>query len=112
MLAVSQGALWLMSTPYGKRGFFHDAWTKGEEDWVRVQVKASDCPRIPAEFLEEERRAMGERWFQQEYCCEFHDVTSGVFDADLVERAMSDDFGELDLDDTREWPRGWRDGRR
>ena len=29
MLAVSQGSLWLMSTPYGKRGFFYDAWARG-----------------------------------------------------------------------------------
>ena len=29
MLAVSGGALWLMSTPYGKRGFFYEAWAHG-----------------------------------------------------------------------------------
>src|SRR5580704_13443521 len=29
MLAVSQGALWLMSTPFGKRGFFWEVWQGG-----------------------------------------------------------------------------------
>ena len=29
MLAVGDGDLWLMSTPYGKRGFFYDAWQHG-----------------------------------------------------------------------------------
>jgi hypothetical protein len=100
-----------MSTPFGKRGFFYEAWTKGAGEWERVQVKAADCPRIRAGFLEEERREMGDRWFRQEYCCEFNDVTSGVFDADLVKRAMSDDFGELQLEEANFWQWGWRDAR-
>ena len=28
-LAMSDGDLWLMSTPYGKRGFFYDTWEHG-----------------------------------------------------------------------------------
>jgi len=90
MLAVSAGRMWLMSTPWGKRGFFYEAWSQAKE-WERVHVTGYDCPRIPREFLEEEKSAMGERWFRQEYLCEFVDVESGVFDADLVERAMSDE---------------------
>ena len=31
MLAVSGGALWLMSTPFGKRGFFYETWRNGAE---------------------------------------------------------------------------------
>ncbi len=97
MLAVSGGKLWLMSTPFGKRGFFWDAWERGGATWERVRATAAECKRIPASFLQEERRTMGERWFRQEYCCEFNDVSSGVFDGDLVEQAMSDEFGELEL---------------
>ena len=59
MLAVSEGTLWLMSTPYGKRGFFWEAWERGGPEWERVRVPATECPRIRPEFLEEERRAMG-----------------------------------------------------
>src|ERR1039458_434339 len=29
MLAVSNGTLWLMSTPFGKRGFFYETWAGG-----------------------------------------------------------------------------------
>src|SRR6202043_502550 len=35
MLAVSAGQLICLSTPYGKRGFFHDAWVHGGADWAR-----------------------------------------------------------------------------
>ncbi|HTS28204.1 MAG TPA: terminase family protein [Bryobacteraceae bacterium] len=94
MLAVSGGALWLMSTPYGKRGFFYETWSKGG-GWERVRVAADECPRIPAAFLAEERAAMGERYFRQEYLCEFVDAVSGVFDMDLVERAITDEFQPL-----------------
>src|SRR5205085_188629 len=33
MLAVSNGRMFCLSTPYGKRGFFWDAWSKGGDDW-------------------------------------------------------------------------------
>jgi hypothetical protein len=71
MLAVSNGRLICLSTPYGKRGFFHDAWTSGGADWERIEVPADKVPRIKPEFLAEERRALGDTWFRQEYLCQF-----------------------------------------
>ncbi len=94
MLAVSHGALWLMSTPYGRRGFFYDAWASGG-DWERIRAPATECPRIPREFLEEERAALGERCFRQEYLCEFEDSITGVFSRDLVEQAITDEVEPL-----------------
>ena len=90
MLAVSGGALWLMSTPFGKRGFFYETWSRGGPEWERIRAPAAVCPRISPEFLEEERAAMSDRWFRQEYLCEFEDSVSGVFDRDLVERAITE----------------------
>ena len=89
MLAVSGGTLWLMSTPFGKRGFFYEAWAHGGTGVGAGAGAGGGVPADPADFLEGERRAMGERWFRQEYWCEFGDVVSGVFDRELVERAMS-----------------------
>lgn len=87
VLGVSGGDIWLMSTPYGKQGFFWEAWAGGEE-WMRMAVPATECGRIPAEFLEEERRVLGRTWFAQEYLCEFVDNGAGVFDRGVVERAV------------------------
>jgi hypothetical protein len=95
MLAVSDGTLWLMSTPFGKRGFFYEAWEHGGADWERVRVRGWECPRIGRRFLEEERNTMGERWFRQEYECEFVDVASGVFGRDMVEKAITDEVTPL-----------------
>jgi hypothetical protein len=89
MLAVGAGDLWLMSTPYGRRGFFYEAWAHGE-DWERHAVPATQCPRIPAAFLEEERREVGEAWFAQEYLCEFIDSGGSWFSRTLIEESLCD----------------------
>lgn len=86
----ANGDLWLMSTPYGKRGFFWEEWNQGQ-GWTRITVSATQCPRIPRDFLEEERRTLGERWFRQEYLCEFTDVTSSLFrEEDILACIRSD----------------------
>ena len=95
MLAVSGGRLVALSTPFGKRGWFHDAWHAGERAWRRVRVTAADCPRIPATFLAEEQRAMGEWWFAQEYLCEFKETTDQVFSHEVVMRSLSDAVAPL-----------------
>jgi hypothetical protein len=99
MLAVSGGSLWLMSTPFGKRGVFWEEWDHGGPEWERIRVTGEDCARIPRTFLEEERGSLGEAWFRQEYQCEFVDTVSGVFDRDLVDQAISSDFLPLRLGD-------------
>jgi hypothetical protein len=86
-----------MSTPRGKRGFFHENWEHGGTNWHRVQVPATECPRIPRKFLEEERAQMGGLWFRQEYLCEFVDSGAGVFARDLVEDALDDSVTPLTI---------------
>jgi len=90
MLAISHGRLACLSTPFGKRGFFHEEWTKGV-GWDRVMVKATDCPRISAKFIAEEKAALPEAWFRQEYMCEFADTDGAVFNYDDVMRALRSD---------------------
>jgi len=79
MLAVSNGRMICLSTPHGKRGFFYDAWANGGADWHRIEVAATGVPRITPAFLEKERRALGESWFRQEYCCSFEALEGLVF---------------------------------
>jgi hypothetical protein len=97
MLAVSNGDLWLMSTPLGKRGFFYETWEHGGPEWLRVSVPATECPRISAEFLENERSAQGPAWFAQEYLNEFVDSGQSVFALDQIEAAIDHTFDALEL---------------
>lgn len=89
MLAVSGGRLLVMSTPFGKRGFFFREWTEGH-GWERTEVHADQCPRIPAEFLAEERATLPEAWYAQEYCGEFRETVDQVFAHEHVQAALSD----------------------
>ncbi len=88
MLAVSGGDIILLSTPFGKRGFFHHEWTEGGRAWHRAKVTAYDCPRIPAEWLEEERMQIGDFWFEQEYLCKFVESVDSVFRYEDIQRAL------------------------
>jgi hypothetical protein len=87
MLAVSGGTLVALSTPHGKRGWFAEAW-HGDEEWHRVRIPSTDCPRISAEFLERERRALPWWVFSQEYLANFEDNAAAVFRADEIEAAF------------------------
>jgi hypothetical protein len=94
MLAVSRGRLIAMSTPFGKRGWYFDEW-EGPGSWERVRIPADQCPRIPAAFLADERRALGERWFRQEYLCSFEDTIDAVFGQSDIMAALSNDIQPL-----------------
>jgi hypothetical protein len=89
MLAVSGGNLLAMSTPFGKRGWWHQAWTEGGDTWERIAIPATACPRISPAFLAEEQRALGAWWYQQEYCNAFMDTVDAVFRSDDIQRALT-----------------------
>lgn len=95
MLAVSGGRLVLLSTPFGKRGFFHHEYTEGGPEWHRALVTAYDVPRIDRAWLEAERARIGDWWFRQEYMCEFVETDDQVFGYDLVTSAVSSDVAPL-----------------
>lgn len=94
MLAVSRGRLVLLSTPFGKRGFFYEQWANGGDDWRRFEVKAEDCPRIPAAFLASERRMLGPL-FEQEYGCQFLDLAMSMFRSEDIAAALTSDMETL-----------------
>ena len=79
MLAVSRGRLICLSTPFGKRGFFHEEWEHGGAGWQRIRITWKDCPRIRPDFIEMERRSMGESWVRQEYECSFEALEGLVY---------------------------------
>jgi hypothetical protein len=94
MLAVSQGRLLALSTPFGKRGWFFNEFSEGV-GWQKHTIKATDCPRISKEFLDEERLSMPAAWFNAEYMCEFTEAIDSVFSYDLVAGMISDDVEPL-----------------
>jgi len=95
MLAVSGGDIILLSSPFGKRGFYFHEWAEGGASWHRTKITAYECPRIPREWLEQERRAIPDNVFRSEYLCEFTDTLDSVFSYDDIQRALDDDIKPL-----------------
>src|SRR5262245_45093301 len=89
MLAVSGGRLILLSTPFGRRGFFWEEWSRGGPDWLKIRITARECPRIAPTFLAEERRTLGPAWYRQEYECSFEGLEGLVY-PDFA-RCLTDD---------------------
>ncbi len=103
MLAVSGGRIVLLSTPFGKRGFFYDVWANGAGDWHRTRITAQECPRISREWLENERRTIPEFWFKQEFECQFVETSDQLFSHDDIAAIFSNDVQPLFPEDTKNY---------
>ena len=96
MLAASpRGRFILLSTPAGRAGSFYQACHN--PNWQQFRVTAHDCPRISAEFLEQERREHGDLYFAREYLCEFSDSEYSFFPSDLIAAAFATNAAPLRL---------------
>lgn len=103
MLAVSRGRIVGLSTPWGKRGWWYDAWAAEHPVpperpaglWECYQMDAAHCPRYSPQWLADERRGMPDAYFRSEYMCEFVDPVGALFPATLVERALRNDLTPL-----------------
>jgi hypothetical protein len=85
MLAVHpKGQLIGLTTGAAKRGWFYDGWTDPDSAFKKLMVTPDMCPRLTPEFLESERRALGETAFRTEYGLEFLDDSEMAFSTDVI----------------------------
>jgi len=85
-LAVSGGKIVLLSTPFGKEGYFYDCFSNPSfKTW---HISSEDCPRIDKEFLAREKLSKSMLVYNQEYLGEFVSDLLAFFNIDLIKRAM------------------------
>ena len=85
---VTQGArIVLLSTPFGRQGYFANAFN--DPSFTTFHVSSEECPRIPKEFLEQEKARMTKRQYMQEYMGEFVDELMQFFPDELIRRCMT-----------------------
>jgi hypothetical protein len=101
-LIATQGEQVLLSTPRGKRGFFHELYHSAD-DWQRVMVRSDEVGRIRAEDLEVFRRTMPEQFFRQEFYCEWLDTEGSLFSYDDIEAALAAGEDVQALEIGEEW---------
>lgn len=92
MIAVSRksrgmGYIILLSTPFGKGGYFYNSFT--DKDFRSFHVSSEDCKRIPKDFLKKEKQRMTKAEYRQEYQGEFTDEWNQFFTTDLIKGCMT-----------------------
>jgi hypothetical protein len=92
MIAVSRkknklGWIILLSTPFGKGGFFYSSHF--DPDFKQFHISAEDCPRIGRDFLKKEQKRLSKIEYAQEYLGEFVDEYNQLFKTDLIKSRMS-----------------------
>ena len=86
MLATTNGTLLMISTPFDRDHYFYRAFNSHR--WSRYRFETKDNPSVTEEFLAEQREAMGERRFRQEYLAEFLDDTGTYFPMSLLRNVV------------------------
>lgn len=92
MIAVSKklrgmGHIILLSTPFGKGGYFYNSFT--DTDFKQFHISSEDCIRIPKDFLKKEKERMTKAEYRQEYQGEFTDEWNQFFQTTLIKKCMT-----------------------
>ena len=92
MLAVSRkksnmGFIILLSTPFGKGGYFYECWT--DDDFKRWHISSEKCNRLDKAFLRKERSKLTKLEYAQEYLGEFIDEFHQLFPTALIKDRMT-----------------------
>ena len=77
----------MLSTAWSRTDPFWTAWADDDPSWLRLKATADVPGLFPPEYLEQERRALGEHDFSREYLGIPVGATASPFGWDLYERA-------------------------
>jgi hypothetical protein len=72
MASVSGGLIVLLSSANGRENLFGRLEAERDPAWAYTKVTAVQCPRLDADTLEGEKRALGRWRFNREYLVDFN----------------------------------------
>lgn len=81
------GNIIMLSTPYGKGGYYYDSFT--DKDFKSWHISSENCPRISKDLLKKERKRMTKAEYAQEYLGEFTEEWNQFFQTALLKKQMS-----------------------
>ena len=92
MLAVSKklkgfGWIILLSTPFGKGGYFYESHK--DDDFHSVHISSEDCTRISKKFLIKEKQRLSKIEYAQEYLGEFTEEWNQFFPTELIKKCST-----------------------
>ena len=81
-LAVSRGNIWLLSTPFIKKGYYYDCFS--DPSFTAFHTSSEDCPRKDQGFLDHKKKTLTEAQYAQMYKGEFRDELRKFLPVDLI----------------------------
>ena len=84
MLTITKGSIWLLSTPFGREGFYYRCFK--DDKYTKFHISSEDCPRKDEAFLEHEKSWMTKAQYAQEYLGEFVDDLRQMFPEKLINK--------------------------
>jgi len=87
MLAITKGDIILLSTPFGKGGYFYECFS--DPSYTKFHVSSEDCRRKDQDFLDREKSRMSELQYAQEYLGEFCEELMQFFPSTLIRKCMT-----------------------
>lgn len=97
MMATYPDCRYVMaSTPFGQRGHYYKIW-KESVAWEKFILKASDNPRISADYLAEMRATIGPYMYAQEFECEFVASETQLISHEAILKSMNSDIPIVDI---------------
>jgi hypothetical protein len=98
LAAAPDASVVLISTPCGLGSFFSDVIHDDESGYEKVVITAGQCPRISQEYLDAQRRRLGDALFSQEFEGKFVSTTGmTVFSAEALSSFFGD-YSDVDVD--------------
>jgi phage FluMu gp28-like protein len=92
MISTTNGSCWMLSTPYDREHVFYKAFN--DSTWSVYHLPSSVNPLISKEFLEEQKRLIGEASYRQEYEAQFVDDVNAYFPMTLIRCCLDPELPE------------------
>jgi len=87
MMATTKGIITFLGTPFGDEGFYYNCFMN--DKFKKFHLSSEDCPRIPKEFLQQEKKRMTAAQYAQEYLGQFIENLTQLFPDSLIQSCMT-----------------------
>lgn len=83
-LAITRGTIWLLSTPFVKKGYYYNCFS--DPKFTPFHTSSEDCPRKDQSFLDHQKSWMTTAQYAQMYLGQFRDELSQFYPDELIRK--------------------------
>lgn len=83
-LAITRGSIWLLSTPFCKKGYYYECFK--DDTFTKFHESSEDCLRKDEKFLAHKKKTLTKAQYSQMYLGLFVDELKQFFSDDLISK--------------------------